>query len=132
MPQPTAADLAQVPLLAALPEEMLTTLASRFEPEDHAAGHRVVIEGSPGYAFYIVSTGSLTVTREGQVLSTLGPRDFFGEISIMGEGLRTATVTATEPSEVWALFGTSFRVLQGSHPDIAAALEQAMNERLSH
>ncbi len=131
MPQPTAADLAQVPLLADLPDEMLATLASRFEVEEHAAGHHVVTEGRPGYAFYIVSTGALTVTQEGRVLRTLGPRDFFGEISILAEGIRTATVTADEASEVWVLFGTSFRVLQATRPDVAAALEQAMDDRLS-
>ena len=131
MPQPTAADLAQVPLLAALPQETLEMLASRFEAEDHGAGHRVVTEGTPGYAFYIVSSGALTVTQEGRVLRTLGPRDFFGEISILAEGVRTATVTADEPSEVWVLFGTSFRSLQVARPDVAAALEQAMDDRLS-
>ena len=131
MTQPTSADLARVPLLADLPDEMLTTLAAAFEVEDHPVGHRVVTEGRPGYAFYVVHTGALTVTQEGRVLRTLGPGDYFGEISILGEGLRTATVTADELTEVWVLFGTTFRALQVARPDIAAALEQAMDDRLA-
>jgi CRP-like cAMP-binding protein len=131
MTDPTAAGLAEVPLLADLPEEILTALATRFEVEEHQAGHAVVTEGRPGYAFYVVRSGSLTVTQGGSVLRTLGAGDFFGEISILGEGLRTATVTTSEPCELWVLFGTSFRVLQSQRPDVAGALEAAMEDRLA-
>ena len=60
------------------------------------------------------------------------PRWRFGEIAILGEGRRTATVTATEPVVVWTMFGTLFRDLQATRPDVAAALEAAMAERLAH
>ena len=131
MTQPTAAGLAEVPLLSALPQEMLETLATRFEEEEHAPGHPIVTEGRPGYAFYVVRSGSLSVTQDGRLLRTLGAGDFFGEISILGDGVRTATVTADTAAEVWVLFGTSFRVLQSQRPDVAAALESAMDERLA-
>jgi len=127
-----AADLADVPLLAGLSEEARAALAERFEVERHAAGHSIVTEGRAGYSFYVIAKGTATVTHEGRELRTLGPGDFFGEIAILGqEGRRTATVTAAEAMVVWALFGTSFRTLQMERPQVAAALEQAMKDRLA-
>jgi CRP-like cAMP-binding protein len=71
------------------------------------------------------------VTHDGQVLRTMGPGDFFGEIAILGpQGRRTATVTAVDDVVVWELFGTVFRTLQMESPDVAQALEQAMRTRL--
>jgi len=60
------------------------------------------------------------------------PRWRFGEIAILGEGRPSATVTATEPAVVWTMFGTLFRDLQATRPDVAAALEAVMAERLAH
>ena len=131
MSHPSPEQLATVPLLAGLPDEYLRALAGYFEVEEHAAGHAIVREGSSGYAFYVVASGAVAVTQDGAELRRLGAGDFFGEISIIGEGRRTATVTALEPTVVWELFGTSFRVLQADHPDLAAALEAAMQQRLA-
>jgi CRP-like cAMP-binding protein len=131
MDQPTADDLLRVPLLARLSHEIRTALAQRFEVEQFGAGRKVVTEGVAGYAFYVIDRGTLQVTSGGVDLRTLGPGEFFGEISILGDGRRTATVTALETVIVWALFGTVFRVLQMNRPDVAEALEAAMRERLS-
>lgn len=131
MSQPTATDLADIALFASLDDAQRAAFAERFTVEEHRVGHPVVLEGKAGYAFYIVASGRLSVTQEGRELRTLGPGDFFGEISIIGDGRRTATVTATEPSELWVLFGTEFRVLQSSHPTAAALLQQAVEERLA-
>ena len=131
MSQPTAADLARVPLFADMPDEMRSTLAERFAVKEYAAGQKVVTEGEHGYAFYAVDQGTLTVSQEARALRTLVPGDFFGEISIIGDGRRTATVTADGPVVVWALFGTSFRVLQSDRPDVAKAIQAAMDHRLA-
>ena len=86
---------------------------------------------SAGYAFYVLDQGQVSVSHEGQVLRTLGPGDFFGEIAILGGGRRTASVTATGPTTVWKLFGTSFRELEKIRPDISEALQEAMRQRLA-
>ena len=128
---PAADDLARIPLLSGLPEEALDVLAERFDTERFDAGHRFVAEGRAGYAFYVIDRGRASVTQDGREIRSLGPGDFFGEIAIMGTGRRTATVTATEPGEVWTLFGTSFREMQSARPDVAEALSAAMADRLA-
>ena len=131
MDHPTADDLARVPLLAHLTDDVRQVLADRFEVEEFDAGRQLVTEGRAGYSFYLLDRGTVSVTHEGREVRTLGPGDFFGEIAILGEGRRTATVTATEPGLAWSLFGTSFRALQADRPDVADALESAMTERLA-
>jgi CRP-like cAMP-binding protein len=131
MAAPTADDLAKVPLLSGLSDGARAALAERFEVEAFAAGQAIVTEGRSGYAFYVVAEGLATVLHDGRQLRELGPGDYFGEISIMGGGRRTATVVAATPVEVWVLFGTVFRTLQTSDPEVAAALQEAMGSRLA-
>jgi CRP-like cAMP-binding protein len=131
MDHPTADDLARVPLFSDLTDDVRQVLADRFEIEEFDAGRQLVTEGRAGYSFYLLARGTVSVTHEGREVRTLSAGDFFGEIAILGEGRRTATVTATEPGVVWSLFGTSFRALQAERPDVAEALETAMTERLA-
>jgi len=131
MDHPTAAALLEVPLFADLPADHLERLAETFETDEHPAGHAIVREGEAGYAFFVIASGTVSVTHDGRELRTMGPGEFFGEISIAGEGRRTATVTATSPVEVWVLFGADFRVLEVEHPEIAAALSKAIELRLA-
>jgi CRP-like cAMP-binding protein len=59
---------------------------------------------------------------------TLGPGDSFGELAILGDGRRTATVTTTSPAHVLVLFGTEFRRLQQEYPEAAERIESALRE----
>ena len=128
---PAAADLARIPLFAGLPAEAREVLCDRFEIQDFDTGQRLVTEGRSGYAFYILDRGHASVSHDGHEIRKLDPGDFFGEIAIIGDGRRTATVTATEPGTMWTLFGTSFRELQADRPDVATALQDAMTEKLA-
>ncbi len=67
----------------------------------------------------------------GEVVRSLGPGDFFGEVGVLDGGRRTATVTTTSGANVLALFGTEFRRLQEKLPATAASIEAAMRERLA-
>jgi CRP-like cAMP-binding protein len=127
----SADDLLRAPLLAPLPTEMREELAQRFQIEEFAPGRTVVREGVAGYAFYLIDRGTVNVTLGGVALRSLGPGDFFGEISILREGRRTATVTAVDEVVTWTLFGTAFRVLQADRRDVSDALEAAMKARLA-
>jgi CRP/FNR family transcriptional regulator, cyclic AMP receptor protein len=131
MDQPTAADLARIPLLSELSDDARAALAAVMETEIADTGHAVVTEGRHGYAFYVIASGTADVVHDGQPLRQLGPGDFFGEIAIMGEGRRSATVIATAPLITWVLFGASFRALESDRPEVAAALQEAMRERLA-
>jgi signal-transduction protein with cAMP-binding, CBS, and nucleotidyltransferase domain len=124
-------DLANVPLFDSLGDDQLRELAKWFHVQNASEGVRLVGEGAPGYTFFIFVSGTAEVTRDGQALATLGPGDFFGEIAILGEGRRTATVTSTSPARLLVLFGTEFRQLEAAHPDIASNITDAMRKRVA-
>ena len=69
------------------------------------------------------------MSARGNQIRELGPGDYFGEVAILGDGRRSATVTTTTPSQLLVLFGTEFRRLQEDQPEIAARLEAAMADR---
>jgi CRP-like cAMP-binding protein len=100
--------LGGVPLFAELPPEDLDRLARLVRPFQARAGSVLFHEGDPGDRMYIVESGALQVTRpalrEPDVeLGLLGPGMVFGELSLLGSGLRTATVTAVEDVNGWVL-----------------------------
>jgi CRP-like cAMP-binding protein len=118
-----AEDLAGVPLFADLEPDERETLASWFEVQDVSAGVKLTGEGASGYSFFILREGTATVTIDGNEVRTLEPGDFFGELAILGDGRRTATVTTASPVRVLVLFGTEFRQLQQEYPELAAQIE---------
>jgi CRP/FNR family transcriptional regulator, cyclic AMP receptor protein len=126
---PAAADdLAGIPLFDKLEPDERAAIASWFELEDVSPGVKLTGEGASGYSFYVLSDGAATVTIDGIEVRTLGPGDFFGELALLGDGRRTATVTTTSPSQVLLLFGTEFRQLQQEFPELAARIESGLRE----
>jgi CRP/FNR family transcriptional regulator, cyclic AMP receptor protein len=128
MPAAAATDLAGIPLFDTLEPDDQAAIAPWFDLEDVSAGVKLIGEGAPGYSFFVLRDGAATVTINGIEVRTLGPGDFFGELALLGDGRRTATVTTATPSQVLVLFGTEFRQLQQEHPEIAARIESALRE----
>jgi voltage-gated potassium channel len=85
-------------------------------------------EGAAGYSFFVLREGTATVSIDGDEIRTLVAGDFFGELALLGDGRRTATVTAASPSRVLVLFGTEFRRLQREHPELAERIESGLRE----
>ena len=125
----SADDLADIPLFDSLSEDELEQLAGWFELKTVSEGVKLASEGAAGYSFYVLVDGSAVVTAEDEDVATYGPGDFFGEMAILGDGRRSATVTTTSPATLLVMFGTEFRSLQQSQPAIAAQLEKAMRQR---
>lgn len=125
----TAADLRSVELFSSLSDDDLTRIADWFEVQDVDAGEILVREGTSGYAFMVLGTATAEVSHGDTVINRLGPGDFFGESAILGEGRRTATVTAVTSGVVWVLFGTRFRELGVLYPDLQATVENAFRSR---
>jgi voltage-gated potassium channel len=123
--------LASVPLFSALSESQLSELARWFEARTASAGARLCGQGATGYTFFVLVDGTADVSSDGKPVATLGPGDFFGEIAILGQGRRTATVTATSPVSLLVMFGAEFRRLGTTHPDIASNIRLAMEDRLA-
>jgi CRP-like cAMP-binding protein len=128
MPAAAADDLAGIPLFAGLGPDARAAIAPWFEVQDVSAGTQLTGEGATGYSFFVLRDGTATVTVDGIEMRTLVPGDFFGELTILGDGRRTATVTTTAPSQVLVLFGTEFRRLQQDYPELAAQIEQNLRE----
>ena len=126
------AELASIPLFASLSEPERTQVAGWFEPRTVPEGCTLAGEGATGYCFFVLAEGQAAVSPNGSQLATLGPGDFFGEIAILGDGRRSATVTTTTPVRMLVMFGSEFRRLQDDHPAVARQLEQAMAARQAH
>jgi voltage-gated potassium channel len=124
----SAADLSGIPLFEALDPDECAAIAPWFELEDVSPDVNLTGEGASGYSFYILREGTATVTIDGDEVRTLGPGDFFGELALLGDGRRTATVTTASPARVLVLFGTEFRRLQQEHPELATRIESGVRE----
>jgi hypothetical protein len=114
--------LRQMPLFAALPAPTVESLARALEPLTVAAGVDVIVEGDEGDRFYAIADGEVEVVRAGHVLATLRRGDFFGEIALMYDVPRTATVTTRAETRLLALERDVFLVaLTGHHASHTAA-----------
>ncbi|XP_042659139.1 cGMP-dependent protein kinase 2-like isoform X2 [Tyto alba] len=90
-------------------------LARSLVPLRHATGDTVLAEGAEGSAMYIVAEGQLRVTQRGRQLRTLGPGDVFGELAILYNCKRTATVQALSPVRLWAIDRHRYRAIATSN-----------------
>jgi CRP-like cAMP-binding protein len=122
--------LRALPLFAGIDDGELEELAGSAELKTASPGDVLAREGASGYTFFVIADGTVDVDRGGDFLETLGPGDFFGEMAIVGEGRRNATVTAASPVELVVLFGTEFRSLEDEHPEAAERIRQKVAERL--
>ena len=122
--------LRRVPLFAPLPELALGSVAAQLVPLRFEPGASVVREGERGDRFYVVQEGELDVTASGKHLRTLGPGDHFGEIALLRDVPRTATVTASTPVKAYALDREAFVGVVTGHPESAAAADAVVATRL--
>jgi MFS family permease len=123
--------LGSVPIFAPLPGASLEHLAGRLVPMRLDPGAMVVREGDQGDRFYIIAEGEVEVTQDGAVLSRLGPGDYFGEISLLRDVPRTATVTTRTPVVLYALDREDFLAAVTGHPQAAEAAETVMSARIA-
>ena len=111
-----------VPFLASLPPATLAALAARLELTSVAAGAQVFLRGEPGDRFYVITAGEAEVQLVGEPARRLGPGDFFGEIALLQDVPRTASVSASGPLALYALERADFlAALTGHAPSRQAA-----------
>jgi MFS family permease len=115
------------PLSVAAKEHLASRLGSRAVP----AGTAIVTEGEPGDYFYIVVSGEADVTIQGKRVRTHGPGDHFGEIALIRDVPRTATVTAREAMKLCTIRREDFLAVVTGHPAVRAAGEEVVSERLA-
>jgi len=120
----------RVPLFAELSEPELEQVARLFKQRSFAAGETVAKEGSGGAAFYLIESGTAAVSVAGKERPDLGPGDYFGEIALIDEGARSATITASDELVCYGLTYGDFRPLVMENAAICWKLLQFMVGRL--
>jgi predicted MFS family arabinose efflux permease len=123
--------LASVPIFAPLPGGSLEHLAARLVPLRVDPGTVIVREGDAGDRFYIVAEGEIEVTQDGQMISELDAGGYFGEIALLRDIPRTATVTAKTNAVLYALDREDFLSAVTGHAQSAEAAETVMSARLA-
>ena len=130
VPEAALSALAAVPLFEPLPPTSLEKLARAALAEAVPAGTAVVAQGERGDTFYVVVDGSLEVSADGLRLPTLGPGDFFGEIALLRDVPRTATVSAATDSELLVIRRMDFLSAVLGNLESAETVEQIVTSRL--
>ncbi|MGH2996236.1 MAG: cyclic nucleotide-binding domain-containing protein [Gaiellaceae bacterium] len=126
----TKADaLARAPLFRGLTRQELLQLARVTEDMEVEAGRTLTREGELGSEFFVIVDGDVSVTKDGEEVRTLSAGDFFGEIALLEDARRTATVTATTPLRFFVLTRQGFRSLVVHQPEIDEKVRAAAAER---
>jgi CRP-like cAMP-binding protein len=122
--------LAQVELFQGLDARELKQIAGSMKEHRYEPGRAVVSEGEGGVGFFVIAQGSAKVTVAGAEVATLGPGSAFGEIALVADTRRTATVTAESELSCWTLTSWVFRPIVEANPALAWKLLQQMGRLL--
>lgn len=128
--QDVLAYLTKVPLFSACSKKDLSLLARHSEHLAIPAGTLITKEGRVGYEFFVILDGKATVTRTGKQLNTLGPGDFFGELSLLDRSPRNATVTAKTDIDAVMLGQREFTAALDLVPTLAHKLLVGLARRI--
>jgi CRP-like cAMP-binding protein len=122
--------LRQAPLFSDLSKKELAELAQHTEDLEVAEGQVIVREGETGHEFFVILEGEIEVTSQGKPVAMRGGGDFVGEIALLEETKRTATVTAKTPLHVLVLTRQAFRRLVDDNPSVERKVMQALARRV--
>lgn len=130
----TAGFLQRVPLFQSLNNRQLEHLAKRFVEREFAAGQAMVTQGQGGEGFFVLVSGKAEVIRERSdgtraVVNNFGPTDFFGELALLDDGVRTASVIATEATQCLVLTRWDFLAALREEEEMAIVVLQQLARR---
>ena len=122
--------LSRVPLFAGLERKHLERIANNLAERRFDAGFTVTEQGGSGVGFFIIEGGQATVTVAGEEIRKLGPGDYFGEVALIDNGPRSATIVADTDLDCRGMTAWEFRPLVQSHSEMAWPLLEALVSRL--
>lgn len=122
--------LSRVKMFGSLNKKELALVAKASDLIDVPAGTDIVKQGEIGHEFYLISSGSAVVRRNGRKVATLSPGRYFGEMALLDRGPRTATVTTEEPTQLIVLGQREFAAVLDQVPPLAHKLLVSMAARL--
>jgi CRP/FNR family transcriptional regulator, cyclic AMP receptor protein len=123
--QETTQLLKKVPLFSDLDNRELAQVAESMKRREFSAGQEIAREGESGVGFFVIEEGNAKVTVHGEERRKLGPGEYFGEIALIAQGARTATVTADSDLVAYGMTFWDFRPLVEGNASIAWKLLQA-------
>ncbi len=126
MAQGTPELLRKVPLFADLPQRDLERIATTMKSRRFSPGDVIAREGESGVGFFVIEDGNATVFVRGREVGRLGPGDHFGEVALIADKGRTATVTAESELRCYGLTRWEFRPVVESNPQVAWKLLEAV------
>ncbi len=126
----TVDTLARVPMFHALNRKALDRLDRITRERSYRAGDEIVREGDEGVGFFLITRGKVDVVRGATHLDTLGEGDFFGEMALLDNHRRSATVRATEPATCLAMLRSDFLAELRSNAEVAVEMLAYMSRRL--
>ena len=119
-----------VPLFRGLNANQLEMLSRSFKDRTFRSGQTVTAEGGGGVGFFVIEDGTATVSIGGEERRKLGAGDHFGEMALIDDSPRSATIVADTDLRCWGLTSWEFRPLVESNASIAWAMLQTMAQRL--
>jgi CRP/FNR family transcriptional regulator, cyclic AMP receptor protein len=123
------ARLRAIPLFAGLGKKERREVAKQGDEVEVERGRHLVREGEFAYEFFAIEEGTAEVRRGDQLLAELGPGDFFGEMGLIGNVTRNASVIAATPLRVMVLTGSAFRHIERELPAVSKQIRRAIEER---
>jgi CRP-like cAMP-binding protein len=123
--------LERIPLFAGLDRRELKAVADSLRERVFDAGEVVVAEGATGVGFFVIEAGSARVEVGGRQVRTLGAGDHFGEIALIADSPRTATITAETELRCFGMTAWDFRATVEANPSLAWALLQTLARQLA-
>jgi CRP-like cAMP-binding protein len=125
------ARLEGLPLFAELDDEERAEVAGCVHEKRVEAGETLATRGDNAYELFVIEDGEAEVRRGDEVIGTLRPGDFFGEIGLLATGTRTSTIVATTPMRLIVMFSREYKRIADRMPSIAKSLREAMRERVA-
>jgi CRP-like cAMP-binding protein len=128
MAQEAVTLLKRVPIFHDLDDRELERIAASMKERTFRSGDRVTTEGQGGVGFFVIESGEAIVTIGGEERRRLGAGDYFGEVALLTDSPRTATITAETDLRCYGMTSWDFKPLVESHGSIAWKLLQAMSK----
>jgi CRP-like cAMP-binding protein len=122
--------LASVPLFSGLGRGELEELARLVDEIDLPAGHVLMRQGDRGNEMFVVVSGALDVERDGRMINHMGPGAAVGEMSLLSEGPRTATVRAAGPTSLLVLGHREFHSLMDRYPTVRMRILEGLADKV--
>ena len=122
--------LRKIPLFERLNGHDLQRVGKLADEIDVPEGRVLMREGERGSEMFVVASGSVKVERAGKVIDTSTIGSWFGEMAILSEGTRNATITTTEPSRLFVIAHREFHALMDEMPSVRSSVLECVADRL--